>query len=279
MDILNAIAIRPRTYPLGQNQWDLDSFLPVDYVIPPEYFEQAPETVLENFRALLSRDVYSEGDAQLLYEYITDRKSEMSDAFLGMLELWLSDETKHYEGLRRVYHCLTGISFTQMNGHFESRERKTEPIQLVLEDEFTMLVAFMFDEISSVYSYRRDLKEYYCHFGRSIHRMGKHLVQDEGMHFNNAAQVLLACHRHRLSEVEGLLYEISKLEKSLKRYYNTFFLDHAQEQFRFPTYFNRVIIQVILAKLGLGDRPSASELRSLWQWIPEGYDLVPIHAA
>lgn len=275
---MNAIASCPNMYQLGQNQWTLDSFLPVDHVILPEYFEQAPQNVVQNFRALLSRDVYSEGDSQLLYDYIRDRKSEMSEAFLALLELWLSDEKKHYEGLRRVYHCLTGISFAQMNRHFESRERQTAPIQLVLEDEFTMLVAFMFDEISSVYSYRRDLREYYCHFGMPIHRMGQHLVQDEGMHFNNAAQVLLACHRHRFAEIEQLLFQISKLEKSLKRYYNTFFLDHAQEQFRFPQYFNTMIIQVILAKLGLGDRPSSSDLRSLWQWVPEGYDLVPIHS-
>ena len=274
---MNAIATPLKTHRLGQNQGQLDSVLPLHHVIPSQYFENAPAHVVENCRALLSRDVYSEGDAQLLYDYIADRKSEMSDTFLEMLALWLSDEKKHYEGLRRVYHCLTGISFTEMNRQFDARERKTEPIKLVLEDEFTMLVAFMFDEISSVYSYRRDLREYYCHFGVPIHRMGKHLVQDEGMHFNNAAQVLLACHSHRLAEVEELLSQISRLEKSLKRYYNTFFLDHAQEQFRFPKYFNDVIIQVILAKLGLGDRPSASELRSLWQWVPDGYDLVPIY--
>lgn len=96
---MNAIASCPNMYQLGQNQWTLDSFLPVDHVILPEYFEQAPQNVIQNFRALLSRDVYSEGDSQLLYDYIRDRKSEMSEAFLALLELWLSDETKHYEGV------------------------------------------------------------------------------------------------------------------------------------------------------------------------------------
>jgi hypothetical protein len=99
------------------------------------------------------------------------------------------------------------------------------------------------------------------------------------MHFNNAAEVLLACHRHRFSEVKDFLEKISRLEGSLKTYYKTFFLDHAQEQHRFPQLFNQVIGRVILARLGLGQRPSAAELKQLWQWVPEGHRLVPISRA
>ena len=76
--------------------------------------------------------------------------------------------------------------------------------------------------------------------------------------------------------MKGFLEKISRLESSLKTYYKTFFLDHAQEQHRFPQPFNQVISRVILARLGLGQRPSAAELKHLWQWVPEGYSLVPI---
>ncbi|MGB5974501.1 MAG: hypothetical protein WBG38_14350, partial [Nodosilinea sp.] len=127
----------------------------------------------------------------------------------------------------------------------------------------------MFDEIGSVYSYRRDLEEYYRHFGRSIERIGHCLVKDEGMHFSNAAEVLLTCHSSRLNEVKDFLESISRLESSLKTYYNSFFLDHAQEQHRFPKQFNQVLIQLILARLGLGQHPSAAELKELWQRSPE----------
>jgi hypothetical protein len=139
-----------------------------------------------------------------------------------------------------------------------------------------VLVALMFDEIGSLYSYRRDLQEYYRHFGRSIGKIGHHLVKDEGMHFNNAAELLLNHHRHRFGEVQDLLEQISALEKSLQKYHQTFFLDHAQEQYRFPPHFNSVLIRLILAKLGLEVSPSSPELQELWQWVPTGHQLVPI---
>ncbi|WP_225887001.1 hypothetical protein [Nodosilinea nodulosa] len=208
---------------LRQNCWLLDDVLPKDHCIPAQYLAEAPDGVFQNFCSLLSRDVYSEGDAQSLYDYVMRRKSEMSEPFLTMLTIWLADELKHYEALRRTYRCLAGVSFADMDRRFAARVHEFEPLQMALEDEFTLLVTLMFDEIGSVYSYRRDLREYYRYFGQSIERIGHHLVKDEGMHFNNAAEVLLTCHSHRLSEVKGLLENISQLESSLKTYYKTFF--------------------------------------------------------
>ncbi len=261
---------------ISQNDWDLERAIAKNHVVPQRYFDEAPPGVVKNFRDLLSRDVFSEGDSQALYDYIMTRKAEMSDDFLAMLALWLQDELKHYEGLRRTYHSISGVSYETMTGHFLARVHDIEPIKMLLADEFTMLVAITFDEMGSVYSYRRDLREYYCHFGPEIQTIGRHLVKDEGMHFNNAAELLLSHHAHRLQEVRPLLENISKLEKTLKRYYKTFFLDHAQEQHRFPPHFNQMVIQVILARLGLGDRPNPKVLKDLWQWTPQGHTLVPV---
>jgi hypothetical protein len=270
------LATKPATTKTKQNIWDLDAVLPINYVIPPEYLALAPTEVVHNFSALLSRDVYSEGDSQSLYNYIIDRQQEMSPAFLAMLELWLADELKHYEALRRTYHCISGVGFDTMDRQFSQRIHEIEPIKMVLVDEFTLLVTLMFDEIGSVYSYRRDLQEYYRHFGVAIQRIGHHLVKDEGMHFNNAAELLLTHHHHRLPEVPDFLVKIATLEKNLQKYHETFFLDHAQEQYRFPPHFNSVIIRLILARLGLGKQPAQTELQELWQWVPSGYRLVPI---
>ncbi|MGG6242084.1 hypothetical protein ACQ4N7_25990 [Nodosilinea sp. AN01ver1] len=271
-----ALVGRPK---LGQNHWVLDRVLPLDYAVPEPYFAHAPEGVWQNFCSLLSRDVYSEGDSQSLYDYVMSRRAEMTSDFLAMLGLWLADELKHYEALRRTYHSLSGVSFADMDRSFSARVHDFEPLQFALQDEFTLLVTLMFDEIGSVYSYRRDLAEYYRHFGPNIQKIGHHLVKDEGMHFNNAAELLLSHHRHRLGEVEVFLEQISQLEGRLKTYYKTFFLDHAQEQYRFPRHFNQVIIRVILARLGLGQPPASKELKELWQWVPEGYSLVPIFSA
>jgi hypothetical protein len=275
---LSTSSISARRSRVKQNIWDLETVLPIDYIIPPQYIELVPPEVYSNFCNLLSRDVYSEGDAQALYDYIQSRADEMSPEFLAMLDLWLEDELKHYEALRRTYHCIAGVDFADMNRHFATRVHEIEPIEMVLADEFTLLVTMMFDEIGSVYSYRRDLWEYYRHFGTAIQKIGHYLVKDEGMHFNNAAELLLTKHHHRLGEVQELLGQISTLEKSLQKYHQTFFLDHAQEQYRFPSHFNSVLIRFILARLDLGIQPDRSELQELWQWVPTGYQLIPIFA-
>lgn len=261
---------------INQNQWNLDHVLPLGTPIAPEYFLTAPPGTVESFQKLLSRDVFSEADAQVLYDYLMVRRGELSPEFLTMLDLWRSDELKHYEALRRIYHSLSGVSFEEMDQLFRDRIHETEPIAPTLVDEFTILVTMMFDEIGSVYSYRRDLVEYYSHFGPGIQKIGHHLVKDEGMHFSNAAELLLGLHGDRLDEVAPFLAQISELEDRLGTYYKTFFLDHAQEQFRFPPQFNTVIIRVILARLGLEERPLESELKQLWQWVPQGCDRVPI---
>jgi hypothetical protein len=274
------------TAKIKQNSWDLDAVLPIDYVLTPQQLALVPLDVYTNFCHLLGRDVYSEGDSQSLYDYIMTRSTQMSPEFLAMLDLWLEDELKHYEALRRTYHCIAGVTFAQMNRQFAQRVHEIEPIALVLADEFTLLVTLMFDEIGSVYSYRRDLWEYYRHFGTAIQKIGHHLVKDEGMHFNNAAELLLANHQQRLGEVPELLARIANLERNLHKYHQTFFLDHAQEQYRFPPHFNSAIMQLILERLGLKPQTDSRaervsqrlKLQELWQWVPTGYHLVPIFA-
>jgi hypothetical protein len=101
----------------------------------------------------------------------------------------------------------------------------------------------------------------------------KYLVMDEGIHFNNAVNLIKKNHSDRIQEIPFLLEQISQLESKLRRYCKTFFLDHAQEQFRFPKNFNQVIIQMILARFGLDKFPN--EANTLWSWKPDGCVLVP----
>ncbi|MGL5077630.1 MAG: hypothetical protein ACRDBG_17635 [Waterburya sp.] len=261
---------------LRQNRWQLEQVLPKNSRISPQVWSQIPLEVSENFFHLLSRDVFSEADAQILYDYLLTRQNEMSGDFWAMLQLWLEDELKHYQALRRVYHCLFGVSYSSMDQVFKQRNPNFEAIKLVLADEFTILVTLMFDEIGSVYSYRRDLWEYYRHFGGKVAKIAHYLVQDEGKHFSNAAEILLSHHRDRLPEVREFLLKIVDLENRLGRYYQSFLLDHAQEQKRFPPNFNQLIVQVVLARLGLAKLPPPRELNQLWQWTPPGHNLTPV---
>jgi hypothetical protein len=67
---------------ISQNQWDLDQVLPLGQPIGPQYFHAAPIGMVESFKKLLSRDVFSEADAQVLYDYLMDRQDDLSPGFL-----------------------------------------------------------------------------------------------------------------------------------------------------------------------------------------------------
>jgi hypothetical protein len=259
---------------LQKSLWQLEDLLPLNYPFDPQILTQINPNLHHHFCLLLSRDVYSEGDSFSLFQYLQNRRGEFSPEFWQMITQWFADEQKHYEALRRVYRLMTGVSFTEMDEIFAQRTPEIQPIQALLTDEFTLLVAFLFDELGSTISYRRDLWEYYRHYGPVIRQVGKHLVQDEGIHFQNAVQLLKAYHGDRLEEMSGLLQQIAQLEKALGRYCQTFFLDHAQESFRFPENFNGIIIEMILAQFGLA--PFPAQIQHLWQWKPQGWDFVPL---
>lgn len=105
------------------------------------------------------------------------------------------------------------------------------------------------------------------------------MVKDEGQHFSNAAELILALYPGRLRDVPTTLARFDAREKLLARtgsYHGTFFLDHAQEQARFPSDFNEVTTQVIQARLGIAAKPSSERVRRLWQWKPKGCGFVPV---
>jgi hypothetical protein len=259
---------------LRQAFWQIEDCIPLNYQLETHLLTQIDPCLHHHFCLLLSRDVYSEGDSLPLFHYLLSRQEEFSSAFWQMIGQWFTDEQKHYQALQRVYRLISGVSLAEMNQAFSQRHHEIEPIQALLTDEFTILVAFLFDELGSTFSYRRDLWEYYRHYGPVIRQVGKHLVQDEGIHFHNAVQLLKSHHGDRLLEMPALLQQIAQLEKQLGRYCQTFFLDHAQEQNRFPEDFNTVIIAIILAQFGLAAYPAQSQ--HLWQWQPPGWNFVPL---
>ncbi len=260
----------PRFEP-RQRSWQIDRVLLLDYELSPAIASTIKPSLKAEFAQLLARDVYSEGDSRPLFEHLLSRKPEFSGAFWSMIEKWFADEQQHYEALRRVYRLVAGVSFREMDFVFAQRTPEIAPIRAILVDEFTILVSFLFDELGSMVSYRRDLGEYYQHYGPAIARVGKNVMMDEGIHFDNALTLLKHNHSRRLGEISALLEDIAHLESGLERYHQSFFLDHAQERFRFPPQFNQVIIQMILARLELAAFPR--HVKILWSWPESGKNI------
>jgi len=244
------------------NDWDLDAIIPLDYRLESS-LENISPALKTNFCTLLSRDVYSEGDAKFLFDYLLSRQSELSPKLLRLLPLWLGDEQKHYQALRRVYRCISDLTFAEMDTQFKRRVPSLKPLQPILTDEFTIVTTLIFDEAGSMFSYRRDLREFYHPFGKQFSRIAQHLVQDEGSHCRHFIDIIKTDYQHRVAELPALLQTIVQLEKSLGHYHHTFLLDHAQEMHRFPPHFSQTVVQFILAQFGLGPMPPAQALKSL----------------
>jgi hypothetical protein len=228
--------------PILTSDWSVDQFIPDEYVYP-----DVNPSVQMDFQDLLSRDVFSEGDSQPLYEHLQARCKEFSSEFMAMMDFWLADELRHYQALRKVYHFVSDLSLDEIDQRNQTRVHELEPIAFLLEDEFTILVGLMFDEMGSVWSYRRDISEFYQHYGAGFARVGHGVTQDEGRHFSNAATLIKYRHAEQIPRIKPLLQKISHMESQLTYYPKTFFLDHAQERHRFPKNFDDQVIQRILS--------------------------------
>ncbi|MGL5032487.1 MAG: hypothetical protein ACRC6M_01635 [Microcystaceae cyanobacterium] len=53
-----------------QSIWQLGEILPYDYQLPSQLLEKIDPDLHNNFCLLLSRDVYSEGDSEPLFNYL-----------------------------------------------------------------------------------------------------------------------------------------------------------------------------------------------------------------
>lgn len=229
--------------PLLGSDWTVDEFIPDEFKIPT-----VEATTQRGFIDLLSRDVFSEGDSLSLYEHLLNRSSEFSAELMTMIEFWFKDELRHYCALRKIYHFVSGLSIAAIDDQNHGRVHEIEPIAFLLENEFTILVGLMFDEMGSVCSYRRDITEFYQPYGKEFARVGHLVTQDEGRHFSNAVTLIKYRHADKICQIESLLQKIALIESSLSYYPKTFFLDHAQERHRFSKNFNIRVIEKILSQ-------------------------------
>jgi hypothetical protein len=178
---------------------------------------------IEPFREFFWADLCAEYDAVNLFSFVQSRKRQYSPRFLRFVDYWYLDERNHAEGFFELNSKLFGRDEDELLDHLRSREPQFQAFEAFLADEFKALVLFAYDEFATIRTYQRDT--FYERFGHpAFGAWIRAVLADEGIHFGNAVRLLQTGFAHRLSEVENVLAEISRLEQV--PYHNTFLLDH-----------------------------------------------------
>lgn len=149
-----------------------------------------------------------------------------------MCQTWLRDEQNHYIGLRQIYHKIYGDNIKEIDAIIKSRKPDFTPISHLLKDEFSILIAIAFDEITSARAYAQDRETYEAIGGKAMLDWVKLAGRDEGVHAGNALSLIRYNHRSRLSEIPEHVRLICDYEtKDNVTYHGTFLFDHDTDDF------------------------------------------------
>ena len=157
---------------------------------------------------------------------------EFSSGFQALHDAWLRDEQNHYVGLREIYHRLYDVPIPEIDHMIKTRVPNFGPIAHLIEDEFSLLVAVAFDEITSARAYAYDRDTFENLGGAPFLQWVKFAGRDEGVHARNAMEFLKHAHAHRLGEVSERVDAICNYELAGEVVYNgTFLFDHDTDDF------------------------------------------------
>ena len=204
--------------------WDLDQT-----VQKLQHPYQGPEEIKTLLRRTLWHDMSAEFHAENLCHHLYGLGFVYTPEFLGFLKYWRQDEWKHYSWMAAVYGCVFKISEKWLRRTLSDEKANFLDLEGFFVDEFTILVLFAYDEILTVLSYQSDRAMYRTVDSGLITDFNK-IIVDESNHFNNACDVILRRHGHRLDEVVTILTRIQNWERSKKAYGNTFLLDRRESQ-------------------------------------------------
>jgi hypothetical protein len=208
----------------------------------------APAAIWERAQDIILRDCLAEYDSGKLIQAISSLPINFTPEFREFQVAWQRDEHRHYLALRKTYSVLFGVSEEEVAAQVDDRPLDLAPITKFLRDEFTILVMVCYEEGGSMRTYRIDRDEMYCHFGETFQRIAASLARDEGIHFANAAEVLLRRHRNRFGEVPALLDAMMGIEGTYE-YSNTFVFEHSGGYF--TPQFNLATRNIVTSRLGI----------------------------
>lgn len=186
----------------------------------------------ETRRPYFEHDMSSEYDSVHLSNYLKLSGMVLSDGFDMLHDAWLRDEQNHYVGLREIYHRLYDVSRDDIDIQIMGRIPDFTPISHLIEDEFSLLVAVAFDEITSARAYAYDRDTFAELGGEPFLRWVKYAGRDEGVHARNALELLKHEHGHRLKEIPDRVDAICSYELvGDVSYHGTFLFDHDTDDF------------------------------------------------
>ena len=183
---------------------------------------------------IIRPDLEAEYDANRLCErLVTAAETEgvvFSPEFKACELLWRRDEFRHYQGFRRIWSLISGQLETEVDGEMAAAESDFSELQVFFGSEQGVSVLVVYDELTTVRSYREDLPMYRA-MGSNFEEWFKLVISDEVFHYGNFLQVIRHNHRHKLSQALEFLRLLIELDKKGAKYNRTFVLDRRANTF------------------------------------------------
>jgi hypothetical protein len=174
-------------------------------------------------------DLCSEYDAEHFCQYLRQSQIPFTPEFQAFETLWRQDELNHYQGFRQIYALLFQQNPKAIEDEMTTRTPNFKDLKEFLQDEFSICVVIAYDELATARTYPQDFKLYASFGPAPVGKWLKYVARDEGLHYDNALQIIARCHRHRLAELPALINRLVEFNVEDNHHYNaTFLLNHEQ---------------------------------------------------
>lgn len=198
------------------------------------------DQLLDQAHDVIWGDLCSEYDAEHFCQYLRQRNISFTSDFNVFERIWRRDELNHYTGFRQIYSLLYDKNPEEIDQEMAIRKPDFTAIQGFVQDEFSICVLIAYDELATTRSYTQDFGLYKSFGPRSLANWIKYVTRDEGLHYDNALQVIAQRHKHRLSELNQLVSHLVEYNVEENHQYNaTFVLNHEQSQYFTPDFLHK----------------------------------------
>jgi hypothetical protein len=198
---------------------------------------QVTDKLLEQSRDIIWGDLSSEYDAKHFSDFLSQSGLQFTPEFEAFKTLWRRDELNHYLGFRQIYSVLYEKRTDSIDQAMAAHQPNFVPIQEFLEDEFRVCVLIAYDELATTRTYAQDIALYKSFGSIPLANWIKFVIKDEGLHYDNALNVIAQSHSHRLPELRQLVNRLVEFNlEDNHQYGSTFVLNHEQSDYFSPAF-------------------------------------------